>query len=104
MTTAPRHRCLQADDGDTATRWCAADGRTGHWWQVDPGSRAALTGTEVRRPQLQVPRLQSPSTARAWTRVTDRTASTTTAQLRSDTFAATARYVSRKGCILRVAT
>lgn len=26
-----------ANDGDAATRWCAADGNTGQWWQVDLG-------------------------------------------------------------------
>ncbi len=26
-----------ANDGDASTRWCAADGSTGQWWQVDLG-------------------------------------------------------------------
>ena len=26
-----------ANDGDASTRWCAADGNTGQWWQVDLG-------------------------------------------------------------------
>jgi beta-galactosidase len=26
-----------ANDGDSSTRWCAADGSTGQWWQVDLG-------------------------------------------------------------------
>jgi beta-galactosidase len=26
-----------ANDGDNSTRWCAADGSTGQWWQVDLG-------------------------------------------------------------------
>ncbi|WP_188194666.1 discoidin domain-containing protein [Nonomuraea sp. SYSU D8015] len=37
-----------ANDGDTATGWCAADGRTGRRWQVDLGRAATLSGSEVR--------------------------------------------------------
>jgi len=29
------HRAVLAVDGDSQTRWCAADGKTDAWWQVD---------------------------------------------------------------------
>ncbi len=84
-----------ANDGDTTTRWCAADGGTGHWWQVDLGSAATLTGTQVRWEFARAYRYHvSVSTdGSTWTRVADRTASTSTAQVQGDTFSATARYV-----------
>ncbi|MEU4834726.1 discoidin domain-containing protein [Streptosporangium sp. NPDC023615] len=84
-----------ANDGDTATRWCAADGGTGHWWQVDLGSAATLTGTEVRWEFARSYgyHVSVSTDGSTWTRVADRTASTSTAQVRSDTFSATARYV-----------
>ncbi|NUP80800.1 MAG: hypothetical protein HOV96_24955, partial [Nonomuraea sp.] len=84
-----------ANDGDPATRWCAADGGTGHWWQVDLGSATALSGTEVRWEFARNYKYHvSVSTDGAtWTRVADRTASTATAQVQNDTFTATARYV-----------
>jgi lysophospholipase L1-like esterase len=84
-----------ANDGDTATRWCAADSRTGHWWQVDLGSAATLSGTEVRWEFARAYQYQvSVSTdGSAWTRVADRTANTSPTQVQSDTFTATARYV-----------
>ncbi|TMR24908.1 hypothetical protein ETD86_02990 [Nonomuraea turkmeniaca] len=84
-----------ANDGDSATRWCAADNRTGHWWQVDLGSAATLSGTEVRWEFARTYRYHvSVSTdGTAWTRVADRTTSTTAAQVQSDAFTATARYV-----------
>ncbi|MEV0198814.1 discoidin domain-containing protein [Nonomuraea sp. NPDC050691] len=84
-----------ADDGDTATRWCAADGDTGHWWQVDLGSAAALSGTEVRWEFARTYQYHVSVSAdgSTWTRVADRTASTATAQVQSDAFTATARYV-----------
>jgi alpha-L-fucosidase len=84
-----------ANDGDTATRWCAADGSTGHWGQVDLGSAATLSGTEVRWEFARNYRSQVSASADGvtWTRVADRTASTATAQVQSDAFTATARYV-----------
>jgi beta-galactosidase len=31
------HVALNANDADRSTRWCAADAKTGQWWQVDLG-------------------------------------------------------------------
>jgi hypothetical protein len=33
------------NDGDTLTRWSAADGNANHWWQVDLGALCNLTTT-----------------------------------------------------------
>jgi hypothetical protein len=36
-----------ACDGETQTRWCAADGKAGAWWQVDLRSPKELLGCEL---------------------------------------------------------
>ncbi|MEJ3745434.1 glycosyl hydrolase [Actinomycetes bacterium KLBMP 9797] len=84
-----------ANDGDAATRWCAADGATGHWWQVDLGGTAQLTGAAVvwefaRNYRYQI--AVSPDGS-AWTTVADQRNSTATAQSQSDSFTAEGRYV-----------
>ncbi|MBB4928675.1 galactose-binding domain-containing protein [Kitasatospora kifunensis] len=38
VESAHGNPAANAVDGDTSTRWCAADGNTGHWLQVDLGS------------------------------------------------------------------
>ena len=37
----------RGNDGSTTTRWCAANGNTGHWWKVDLGASYNLSGSEV---------------------------------------------------------
>jgi hypothetical protein len=37
----------KANDGDPESRWCAADNKTGHWWQVDLQQPADLSGCEI---------------------------------------------------------
>ena len=93
-TEVPRLPTM-ANDADPSTRWCAADGKTGHWWQVDLASQASLTGTQVvwefaRSYQY---RIEVSTDGSAWTTVVDRTADTTAEQTESDAFTATARYV-----------
>jgi hypothetical protein len=83
------------NDGSISTRWCAANGSTGHWWKVDLGTSQALSGSEVMwefarnyRYKVEV------STDNVnWTLKVDKTASTSTAQTQTDAFTATARYV-----------
>ncbi|MCL6591732.1 MAG: discoidin domain-containing protein [Firmicutes bacterium] len=83
------------NDGSTGTRWCAANGNTGHWWKVDLGSSRAITGSEVmwefaRNYKYKVEVSTNDST---WTLVVDKTAYSGTAQTQTDNFTATARYV-----------
>lgn len=93
-TEAGRGAAL-ANDGDATTRWCAADGATGHWWRVDLGGVAQLTGATVvwefaRQYRYQIAVSTDGS---AWTTVADQRNSTSTAQTRSDSFTAAGRYV-----------
>ncbi|MFJ7045612.1 discoidin domain-containing protein [Streptomyces sp. NPDC101112] len=36
-----------AVDGATTTRWCASNGNTGHWLEVDLGAARSLTGARI---------------------------------------------------------
>jgi hypothetical protein len=85
----------KGNDGNSATRWCANNGRLNHWWKVDLGASYTLAGTKVRfqfarnyRYKIEV------STDNInWTIVVNRTTTTSTAQTRQDSFSATGRYV-----------
>jgi hypothetical protein len=84
------------NDGNTGTRWCAADGNVNHWWKVDLGASFNLSGSEVmwefdaRNYKYKV----EVSTDNAnWTLVVDKTATTNATQTQNDPFTATARYV-----------
>lgn len=46
-TTNQMHPATHGNDNDPATRWCAANGNTGHYWQVDLGAVHPLTRFEV---------------------------------------------------------
>ena len=35
------------NDGNVATRWCAADGTVPQWWEVDLGGAITITNTQV---------------------------------------------------------
>ncbi|HEX8346057.1 MAG TPA: discoidin domain-containing protein [Actinoplanes sp.] len=83
------------NDGDAATRWCAASSATGQWWQVDLGAEADLSGTEVTWEFARDYRyrIDTSTDGSTWRPASDRSAGAGTAQVRSDTFTARARYV-----------
>jgi Glycoside hydrolase family 2 C-terminal domain 5/F5/8 type C domain/Domain of unknown function (DUF4982) len=84
------------NDGSTTTRWCANDGNTGHWWQVDLGAAFSLSRSEVMwefSGRVYRYRVEVSSNGTTWTTVVDKTANTSTAQTQTDPFSATARYV-----------
>lgn len=83
------------NDGNTSTRWCAANGNTGHWWKVDLGSSQSITGTEViwefaRNYKYKV---ETSTDNASWSLKVDKTSYTGTAQTQTDNFSATARYI-----------
>jgi hypothetical protein len=45
--TNPAHPASHGNDGMTGTRWCAANGNTGHYWTLDLGSVHPLSRFEV---------------------------------------------------------
>jgi beta-galactosidase len=46
-SSSPQHPPIHAIDGDSQTRWCPTDGKTGHSWQVDLGSARDLKGAKI---------------------------------------------------------
>jgi hypothetical protein len=83
------------NDGNTGTRWCAANGNLNHWWTVDLGASHNLTGSEVmwefaRNYKYKV-EVSTDNTN--WTLKVDKTATTNASQTQNDPFTATARYV-----------
>jgi len=85
-----------AVDGSTTTRWCAADGNLNHWWKVDLGSVYNITGTEVMwefSGRVYGYKIEVSTDNTNWTLVVNKTNNTSTAQVQSDSFNATARYV-----------
>ncbi len=83
------------NDGNTFTRWCAADGNTGYWWQVDLETEHEIYGTRItfeaaRNYQY---RIQVSDDGNSWTTVIDQTTTTDATQIREDLFSTTARYV-----------
>jgi hypothetical protein len=45
--TNPMHPASHGNDGLTGTRWCAANGNTGHYWALDFGTVRVLSRFEV---------------------------------------------------------
>jgi alpha-L-fucosidase len=86
----------KAIDGSTATRWCAANGKTGHWLTVDLGSTRSLTGTRIAWEFDNTNyryRIEGSTNGTAWTTLADLTATGSTSQVQTATFTAQARYV-----------
>ena len=84
------------NDGSTTTRWCAANGNTGHWWKVDLGASYSLSGSEVMwefSGRVYKYKVEVSTDNVNWALVVDKTNNTSTAQTQRDNFTATARYV-----------
>jgi hypothetical protein len=86
----------KGNDGNSATRWSANDGRLNHWWKVDLGAVYTLTSTKVKFQFARNYRykIEVSTDNTIWTTVADRRTTTSTAQTRVDSFSATlGRYV-----------
>jgi hypothetical protein len=86
---------VNGNDGNTSTRWCANDGNLNHWWMVDLGQSYTLTGSEVtwEFARNYKYRVETSSDSSTWTTRVDQTGNTSTAQVQSDSFRSSARYV-----------
>lgn len=85
-----------AVDGNSSTRWCAANGNLNHWWMVDLGSSQSITGTEImweHGGRVYGYRIETSNDASNWTVRADKTNNTSTSQTQTDNFTTTARYV-----------
>jgi alpha-L-fucosidase len=84
------------NDDSASTRWCAANGNTGQWWQVDLGASYALNGSEVMWEfdgRVYQYRIEVSSNGTSWSTVVDKTGNTSSAQTQRDEFSASGRYV-----------
>ncbi|MFF0476294.1 alpha-L-fucosidase [Streptomyces sp. NPDC004284] len=85
-----------AVDGDTSTRWCAADGGTGHWLQADLGSVRRVTGARIA---WELPgkayrfRVDGSTDGSDWSTLADLSGNTTAAQVQTVTFTARTRHI-----------
>ncbi|MFD8706952.1 alpha-L-fucosidase [Kitasatospora sp. NPDC059648] len=93
-----RHGNLAANavDGDTSTRWCAADGGTGHWLRLDLGSMRPVTGARIA---WELPgkacrfRIDGSADGASWSTLADLTGNTAAAQVQTAGFTARTRHV-----------
>jgi alpha-L-fucosidase len=96
VESAKGNYAANAVDGDTSTRWCAANGSTGHTLTVDLGSVRTVTGARIawefagRRYGYHVDGSTDGST---WTTLSDRTTTTSTSQVQTVGFATHTRYL-----------
>jgi uncharacterized repeat protein (TIGR02543 family) len=83
------------NDGNTATRWCAANGYLNHWWKVDLGGTYSLTGTEIIWESAKNYKYKIEVSANNinWVLVVDKTKNILSTKTMNDSFVATARYV-----------
>ncbi|MFE2411714.1 alpha-L-fucosidase [Kitasatospora sp. NPDC059408] len=85
-----------AFDGDTSSRWCAADGNTGHWLQADLGSVRPVTGARIA---WELPghayqfRIDGSADGSTWSTLADLTGNSSAVQVQTATFTAWTRYV-----------
>ncbi|OCT15346.1 hypothetical protein A8709_14750 [Paenibacillus pectinilyticus] len=93
--TAKGNLAINANDGNTDTRWTANDGNLNHWLKVDLGSVTSLTGTEVvwEHNNVYKYKIEVSNDNVNWTTVSNQTGNTTSQQTQSDNFTASGRYV-----------
>ncbi|MFL6110857.1 MAG: discoidin domain-containing protein, partial [Catenulispora sp.] len=96
VESAHGNYAANAVDGDTATRWCAADGAAGHWLSVDLGSVRPVTGARIAWEfdgHRYGYRIDGSTDGSSWTTLSDQTATTDTSQVHTLAFAAATRHL-----------
>jgi len=86
----------KGNDGDTATRWCAINGNTGHWWMVDLQDIYSLTGSEIiwEKAAVYGYTIEVSTDGINWATVIDKTNNTSGSQKQTDNFNVDeARYI-----------
>ncbi|MFI9365842.1 alpha-L-fucosidase [Kitasatospora sp. NPDC053057] len=96
VETAHGNVPANAVDGDTSSRWCAADGGTGHWLQADLGSVRPVTGARIAwelAGKAYRFRIDGSTDGAAWSTLADLTGNAAAAQVQTVAFTARTRYV-----------
>lgn len=87
----------KGNDGNTSTRWCAADDALNHWWTVDLGALYKISGSQVtweKAGKLYKYKIEVSADNRNWTLKANRTNNTAAQQVQTDSYSANAaRYV-----------
>jgi alpha-L-fucosidase len=75
--TAQNHLASHANDGDTTTRWCAANSSLNHYWQVDLGQSHPLTKVHLlwEKDFAYLFKIETSANGTNWTMVVDKTTS-----------------------------
>jgi DNA-directed RNA polymerase subunit RPC12/RpoP len=91
----PQNPAQNGNDGNFATRWCAANGNAPQWWEVDLGGVITITNTQVTWELVSVYQyeIEVSSDNTNWTTVVDKTSNLTLAKKNSDDFSASGRFV-----------
>lgn len=95
--TSQSHFAADGNDGVDTTRWCAADGGTGHNWQVDLGALYTLSKLQItwEKAALYLFKVEGSPNGTTWSPVLDQTSSTSSTTSQSYPLAAApqARWV-----------
>lgn len=90
------NQAYKGNDGSMSTRWCASNGNTGHWWQVDLGSNYDITGSEItweKDGNIYKYKIDISNDNINWTTIVDKTNNTQVEQIQTDNFNKNARYI-----------
>jgi beta-galactosidase len=92
----PGNAASSGNDGKSVSRWCAANGGTGHWWKVDLGSNYNINKSIILWENASVYqyKIEVSTNNTNWSLMVDKTGNTNNNQTQTDTYTATtARYV-----------
>lgn len=95
--TAKGNVASNANDGDTSTRWCAADSALNHYWRVDLGQSRTLTRVHLlwEKDFAYLFKIETSTDNSQWSMVVDKTTSSSAAASQDHTLPANTkgRYV-----------
>ncbi|HVY25640.1 MAG TPA: discoidin domain-containing protein [Polyangiaceae bacterium] len=92
-----QHYALDGNDGDRSTRWCAADSKLNHYWEVDLGKTYSLSALRIlwEKDAEYLFKVESSVDHSGWSVVLDKTKTNSTIANQDHmlTSGATGRYV-----------
>jgi F5/8 type C domain len=90
-----QHPVQFGNDGNNQTRWCAANANVPQWWKVDLGTATIITNTQViwERGGVHQYKIETSPDNVKWTTAVNETTNANAANMSTDHFSASARYV-----------
>jgi chitodextrinase len=93
----PENVASKGNDGNTSTRWCAANSSSNHWWTVDLGALYNIGGSQVtweKAGKIYKYKVEVSSDNTNWTLKVDKTSNIVTQQIQTDSYNSNSvRYV-----------